>query len=194
MRDRTVVLEEANAKLAFLATTDGLTGIFNRRHLLELGVEALHVAIRYKHSIAVIMLDVDHFKHVNDTYGHDAGDKVLQHIVAICKDLNRETDVFGRLGGEEFGLILLEPAALSAPMVAERIRSRIESSPIDYEGESIGVTVSQGVCELDHPPEGLTIDQMLRVADEALYEAKASGRNRVVVGPDISGSPIHPST
>jgi len=194
VRDRTVALEEANAKLAFLATTDGLTGIFNRRHLLELGVEALHVAIRYKHSIAVIMLDVDHFKHVNDTYGHDAGDKVLQHIVAICKDLNRETDVFGRLGGEEFGLILLEPAALSAPMVAERIRSRIESSPIDYEGESIGVTVSQGVCELDHPPEGLTIDQMLRVADEALYEAKASGRNRVVVGPDISGSPIHPST
>ena len=88
----------------------------------------------------------------------------------------------------------MEPAALSASAVAERIRSEIESSSIDYAGVSIGVTVSQGVCHVDPPQKGLTIDQMLKVADEALYEAKASGRNRVVVGAEISASSIKQTT
>lgn len=188
VQDRTVALEEANAKLTLLATTDGLTGILNRRHFVELGEHALHVATRYKHSIALIMMDIDHFKAVNDTYGHDAGDKVLQHVVELCKGLNRDTDIFGRMGGEEFALLLIEPAALSAETVAERLRQKIESAPMDYEGTSIAVTVSQGVCHPDLPHEGMTIDQMLRVADEALYEAKNAGRNQVVVRPQLPES------
>jgi len=194
VQDRTMELERANALLTELATTDALTGIINRRRFMELGEEALNIAIRYKHAIAVIMLDIDHFKEVNDNYGHAAGDKLLQHVASICSGLKRETDIIGRLGGEEFGFVLLEPAALSALMVAGRIQSTIEASPIDYEGVSIGVTVSQGVSHVEPPQKGLTFDQILRASDDALYEAKHAGRNRIVEAPDIYDSPIEPST
>ncbi len=188
VHDRTVELEDANARLELLATMDGLTGVFNRRHFLELSKQALSVAKRYRHPISVIMLDIDFFKAVNDSYGHEAGDKVLQHVVGICNILDRGTDIFGRLGGEEFCLLLLEAPAASAHAVAERLRHEIEASAIDYEGQSIAVTVSLGVYTADPPQKDLTINQLLRVADGALYEAKNSGRNRVVLGQEISDS------
>jgi diguanylate cyclase (GGDEF)-like protein len=127
------------------------------------------------------MLDIDHFKSVNDTYGHDVGDEVLKHVVATCCRINRETDIIGRLGGEEFGILLLETPAAAAYTVAERLRCEIEASSIDHEGEAIAVTVSQGVCTIDPTQPYLTIEQMRKVADTALYQAKESGRNRVVV-------------
>jgi len=181
VEERTVELEDANSRLELLATIDDLTGVSNRRHFLELGERALKTAKRYKHPLSIVMLDIDWFKAVNDNYGHDAGDKVLQHMVGICNTLDRETDIFGRLGGEEFGLLLLETSVSSAREVAERIRLEIEKSPLDYEGQSIAVTVSQGLYTVDPPQKKLTLKEMLREADEALYEAKGSGRNRVVV-------------
>jgi diguanylate cyclase len=178
---RTLALEEANAKLHLLAITDGLTGIFNLRHFLEQGTHNIKIARRYQRPIALIMLDIDHFKSVNDTYGHDVGDEVLKHVVATCCRINRETDIIGRLGGEEFGILLLETPAAAAYTVAERLRCEIEASSIDHEGEAIAVTVSQGVCTIDPTQPYLTIEQMRKVADTALYQAKESGRNRVVV-------------
>lgn len=175
-------LEEANEKLLLLATTDGLTGITNRRHFLELTEHSINVAKRYKRPIAMIMLDIDFFKDVNDTYGHDVGDKVLQHVVSTCAGVYRETDIFGRLGGEEFGTLLLESVSPeSAFAVAERLRIKVESTPLEYEGKSISVTVSQGVCTIEPTQPYLTVEQMLKVADEALYQAKEAGRNQVVM-------------
>ena len=182
--ERTVELEEVNAKLEVLAVTDGLTGIFNHRYFLERGANAIKIAQRYRHPIALIMLDIDHFKLINDTYGHAAGDAVLKHLVATCCRMNRETDVFGRLGGEEFGILLLETPAASAYAVAERLRCEIEDSSIDYEGTAITITASQGVHTIESAEQYPTIEQMLKAADDALYRAKEAGRNRVVMSPD----------
>lgn len=178
---RTLELEEANTKLHLLATIDALTGIFNLRHFLERGTHDIKIAQRHQRPIALIMLDIDHFKSVNDTYGHDVGDKVLKHVVDICCRMNRETDIIGRLGGEEFGILLPETPAASAYAVAERLRCEIEVSSIDHEGTTIFVSVSQGICTIDSTQPYLTIKQMRKVADTALYQAKESGRNRTVM-------------
>ncbi|ATX81523.1 diguanylate cyclase (GGDEF) domain-containing protein [Mariprofundus ferrinatatus] len=183
VEERTIELEKANAQLHLLATTDGLTGIFNRRHFLERGTHDIKVARRYKRPIAMIMLDIDHFKQVNDTYGHDAGDQAIRHLVGICNALKRETDLIGRLGGEEFGILLLETSAESACEIAERLRQEIENSPLDYEGAEIRYTISQGVCTVSGDAQKLAIEEILKIADKALYEAKESGRNRVVSVP-----------
>lgn len=184
--ERTVELAQANAELQLLATTDSLTGIYNRRHFLDRAVHEISIASRYQRPIALVMLDIDYFKAVNDTYGHAVGDKVLKHLVAICKKVNRKTDVIGRLGGEEFGILLLETSAAPAQAVAERLRHEIEISPIKHEGASIKITVSQGVCSVESTQQLLTVEQLLKVADNALYQAKNSGRNRVVVS--VAGS------
>jgi len=181
--ERTVDLEEANAKLEVLAITDGLTGIFNHRYFLERGSNAIKIAQRYQRPVALIMLDIDHFKLINDTYGHAVGDIVLKHVVSICSSVNRETDIFGRLGGEEFGILLLETPASSAYTVAERLRCEIETSPIDHEGTSITVTASLGVRPIESAKQYPTIEEMLKVADDALYRAKEAGRNKVVMSP-----------
>ncbi|HKI62963.1 MAG TPA: diguanylate cyclase, partial [Mariprofundaceae bacterium] len=122
VNERTLELKEANARLKTLSITDGLTGIFNHRHFLDRAEHAIKLSQRYQRPIALIMMDIDHFKSVNDTHGHAAGDKVLKHVVATCCRINRETDIFGRLGGEEFGILLLETPAASAFEVAERLR------------------------------------------------------------------------
>ncbi|HKI62960.1 MAG TPA: diguanylate cyclase, partial [Mariprofundaceae bacterium] len=122
VNERTLELKEANAKLEILSITDDLTGIFNHRHFLARAEHAIKLSQRYQRPIALIMMDVDHFKSVNDTHGHAAGDEVLKHVVATCCRINRETDIFGRLGGEEFGILLLETPAASAFEVAERLR------------------------------------------------------------------------
>lgn len=181
VEERTIQLQEANARLRQLAVTDGLTGIFNYRHFVELGSLSIKMARRYQRPVAMIMLDIDRFKQVNDTHGHAAGDQVLRQICAICSRMKRETDIFGRLGGEEFGILLLGASAAKAHEVAEKMRREIESMSIRYEGSEIRITVSMGLCAIEQVEQQLTIEQLLKLADRALYQAKQGGRNRVVM-------------
>jgi len=177
--ERTLELKEANARLKTLSITDDLTGIFNHRHFLDRAKHAIKLSQRYQRPIALIMMDVDHFKSVNDTHGHATGDEVLKHVVASCCRINRETDIFGRLGGEEFGILLLESPAASAFEVAERLRREIEASSTEFEGQVITVTVSQGICTVEPADQYPTIEDALKVADKAMYQAKKAGRNCV---------------
>lgn len=162
------------------AMTDPLTGIRNRRHYM-LGAEKEFARfMRYNHSFALLMIDLDHFKRVNDRYGHDAGDTVLRFLANEIKNDLREVDIFGRLGGEEFSLLLPETTVECAQVVAERIRKRMEASQIQYGDDLIRVTISIGLALASQGDEML--DDILRRADAALYEAKSQGRNRVVLG------------
>lgn len=185
VQERTLELEKANVELERLAIIDDLTGAYNRRYFLDRGAEAVKTAWRYRRHLAVIMLDIDHFKLINDSCGHAAGDEVLRRLTQVCNKVKRETDILGRLGGEEFGLILPETPASSASAMAERLRGQVEALATDYEGATINITVSQGVYAVDPEQQYPTIDQMLKFADDALYQAKAAGRNRVV---ESSGS------
>jgi len=181
VEERTNQLQEANARLRQLAVTDGLTGIFNYRHFVELGSHSIKMARRYQRPVAMIMLDIDRFKQVNDTHGHAAGDQVLRQMCAVCSRMKRETDIFGRLGGEEFGILLLGASAARAHEVAERMRCEIESLPIKHEGADIRITVSMGVYAIEQVEPLLTIEHLLKLADKGLYQAKQAGRNRVVM-------------
>ena len=161
------------------ATVDGLTGIFNRSHFLTRANEELQRIHRYGGTCVLLMVDIDHFKMVNDNFGHAAGDTILQRITAICKDSLRSTDVPGRIGGEEFAILLLETELADAKQAADRLRQNIEQAVfILEEGVQMPVHVSIGVAKHRSPSESLA-ELMLR-ADKALYRAKSTGRNRVV--------------
>jgi PAS domain S-box-containing protein len=185
-------------EVAALATTDELTGIHNRRSLLELGNREVLRSQRYARPLSALMLDVDHFKHVNDTWGHTAGDIVLQGIAQHCVEQLRNTDalgryaekdadaenIIGRLGGEEFAILLPETNLDQALFVAERIRASVERMLFKVPGANGGpnsamlhVTVSIGVASLN--PEMDAMPDLLNQADKALYTAKQTGRNRV---------------
>ena len=162
-----------------LATTDSLTKLANRRHFLEKCVQEISRCRRYAGGMALLMVDVDHFKKVNDTLGHDVGDLVLQKLARLMEEALRTSDLAGRLGGEEFGALLPETDLDQAFEVAERLRKLIEKTQITTPSGPIGITVSIGIggnlagCQ--------TIEELLKHADLALYEAKAGGRNRVIV-------------
>ena len=196
-----------------LATTDELTGIHNRRSLLELGNRELRRPQRYERPLSVLMLDVDHFKHVNDTWGHDAGDIVLRGIAQHCVEQLRSTDalgryaqkeedggnVIGRLGGEEFAILLPETELAQALFVAERVRASVERMLFKVPGTHGGpdsallqVTVSIGAAALT--PEMDAMTDLLSQADQALYTAKQTGRNRVCMNlkDKVSFSPKPP--
>jgi diguanylate cyclase (GGDEF)-like protein/PAS domain S-box-containing protein len=162
------------------AHLDYLTGLSNRRHFIEQGEIELSRAIRYDTPLSLMMLDIDFFKKVNDTYGHQVGDIVLQSLSKICQYTLRQVDVAGRLGGEEFAVILPETTCTEALEVAERLRKAIASTevtiPVDL---SIHFTVSIGVTTL--LDKNANIDMLLNQADKALYEAKETGRNKVCV-------------
>ncbi|HNB51536.1 MAG TPA: PAS domain S-box protein [Anaerolineales bacterium] len=166
-----------------LAIVDALTGAFSRRHILELAVQEIERSRRYAHSLCIFMLDIDHFKQVNDTYGHLVGDLVLQKVIQWSRETVRRTDRIGRYGGEEFIVMLPETEIIHAMQIAERLRERIEQTPLKMKDEEVFVTVSIGVSylriRLDESPEDL-LKELLEQADQALYVAKASGRNRVV--------------
>lgn len=168
-------------QMADLARSDALTGMANRRTFDErLGIEATR-GERYRRPFAVLALDVDHFKRVNDTYGHPAGDEVLRFIAGRLRESARAgIDVAARLGGEEFGLLLPETALHGARLAAERIRAQLAGSIIRLAGGiELGVTVSIGVaCSPDH---ATSADALMHSADQALYAAKRLGRNRTVV-------------
>ena len=170
--------KEIEQELKRLATTDTLTGAANRRSFFELADQEFKRVLRYKNLVAFLLLDIDHFKTINDNYGHQGGDEVLKIFVCACKNELREAAVFGRIGGEEFAVLLPETDQQSARLVAERIRQKIENMVIAFEEQSIKITVSIGVATIAIVDKSL--DQVFQRADAALYQAKNSGRNRVV--------------
>jgi diguanylate cyclase (GGDEF)-like protein len=195
---RTLANAQMYARMETMATTDGLTGLANRRRLEELLGEALARAKRFSRHVSVLMVDADHFKSVNDTYGHGVGDLVLQRIAEVLQAEARRTDVVARYGGEEFVVALDETDVNGALRVAERIRERVEKEVVHGEFGRVRVTVSLGLAcwpEQGQRPDGdESMQAVLDAADQALYEAKRKGRNRVeVFGGILKGDPPRPS-
>lgn len=176
VRERTEALAAANQELQVVASTDALTNLYNRRAFMELGEGEMKRAARKGIWPTLLMLDLDHFKKVNDGWGHGAGDAVLRVLAEILKRELREIDTVARLGGEEFVALLPETPLRDALTVAERVRAAIAAKPVAYEGAEIQVTASIGVAA---GKAGQCLDTLLTLADEALYEAKTKGRNRV---------------
>ena len=170
--------KELEAELRRLATTDSLTGAANRRQFFASTEREARRASRHERPLSLLMLDVDHFKQINDHHGHDVGDRALRRLVSICREELRDTDTVGRLGGEEFGILLPETTLEAAAQVAERLRSALA-------GDALGVasSVSVGVAEM-HDAE--PIQSLVKRADQALYRAKNAGRDRVVVAPSAA--------
>jgi len=166
-------------ELRMLATTDPLTGVNNRRKFLETSERELARCARYNHPLCLLMLDADHFKLVNDTHGHDVGDKVLKLLSDICVRELRDVDVFGRFGGEEFVAALPETSMETALEVAERLRDCLASTEVTIsDGAPLKFTVSIGAAE--RTKDDKSVHDLLNRADGALYQAKESGRNKVV--------------
>lgn len=161
-----------------LATTDALTGLNNRRHFFELAELEMARVMRYRHPLSVAMLDVDHFKKINDNYGHLTGDQVLKEVAQICKREVRKIDILGRYGGEEIIILMPETTQLSAQQAMERLRQTIEATSIDSIRGMITATVSIGMASLLEE-DTLDLDKLIDRADQALYQAKKSGRNQV---------------
>jgi diguanylate cyclase (GGDEF)-like protein len=157
------------------ALVDSLTGVINRRGFIERGERLLQRANADGKTVALLLFDLDHFKSVNDRLGHDAGDTVLKKFCTIAMDAVRPADLFGRVGGEEFGCILYQSSLKNGALVAERVRVAIESASIDLDGKSVEVTISAGVAAAS----GADLPSLMKAADLALYRAKAKGRNRV---------------
>jgi len=176
---RTAELARANAQLTKLAITDPLTGVFNRRHFFDLAQQELARAQRYGHSLSAIMLDLDHFKQINDQHGHLAGDCVLQTTAKRIRDNIRDIDILGRYGGEEFSVLLPNTALSGAQEIAERVCKIIGSEDVNVNGEEILVTASLGLVSVEELAN-VRIELLFDQADQALYKAKQTGRNRVV--------------
>jgi diguanylate cyclase (GGDEF)-like protein/PAS domain S-box-containing protein len=181
-------LEKANIELqaAFtreqqLAHTDSLTGINNRRRLYKLAEREFEIAIRYQHPLSVIMFDLDHFKEVNDTFGHAAGDQILQLVAQIARAELRSADVIGRYGGEEFVILLPMTNAQQALPLAERIRERAAAIRVPTEKGEAAVTLSIGIVEMPHGAQIKSVEDLIHHADETMYNAKQAGRNRCVI-------------
>jgi len=178
--------EEAVLRRLYEASVrDGLTGVFNRRYLQERIAAEVAYAVRHGTELVVLLLDLDHFKHINDIYGHLAGDEVLRQVASLVAAQVRREDTFARYGGEEFAVLLRETPIRSALVVAERIRSGVEALEIPFEGNRLHVTVSIGVAGMGCCSGRVTPEALLARVDEALYLAKEAGRNRVAVaGPE----------
>jgi diguanylate cyclase (GGDEF)-like protein len=174
-----VALSNARAvrQLEELATTDGLTGCLNKRAFLEQLGQKLMAAERFGRKLSLIVTDLDHFKAVNDTYGHAVGDRVLQELGGVLKRMKRETDLVARFGGEEFCVLCEETDARGARLLAERVREQLGETELQTELGALKVTASLGVATF--PDHAATAEELFSEGDKALYEAKALGRNRV---------------
>jgi diguanylate cyclase (GGDEF)-like protein len=179
LSDANKALLETNKELHQISITDGLTGLLNRKHTLELLGKEISRSRRYGHPISALMLDIDYFKNVNDTYGHQTGDVVMRRLADLFCKVVRENDLVGRYGGEEFLILLPDSDAQSGARTAERIRKKIEELEIETNRENISVTVSIGVSS--YPKYGKDADAIISAADTALYRAKSNGRNQVIV-------------
>lgn len=171
-------------ELERLATTDPLTGILNRRSFFDMANKELRRSSRYNNIFSLLMFDIDHFKRVNDTYGHAFGDEVIRRFAEVCNECLREEDIFGRIGGEEFSIILVAANVDGAIIVAERIRKKWNETEFAVDSKEISFSVSVGVSILQDPNE--SIDIIMERADKALYEAKEAGRNCVKLS-EMSG-------
>lgn len=169
--------KEMNRELARLARHDSLTGLYNRRYMDELLIREHKRSSRYNRGLAVAIADIDNFKRVNDTYGHDCGDEVLKYLTGIFLESIRETDTVGRWGGEEFLFIFSETSCEGAEVVAERIRASIAEKPFDCGDVSIPLSVTIG---FSYAHGGGTLTQIIKEADLALYKGKHGGKNQVV--------------
>lgn len=180
--------KEYQDKLEEMAMKDGLTGLYNHALLIDLLSKEHSKQSRKEGNLAFVMLDIDFFKNVNDTYGHLQGNEVLKGMAKIMLSSIRESDIAGRYGGEEFALILPEIPKDKVILVCERIRRRVALYPFEVQGQTINITVSIGVC---YKPgdSAISYNDMIRLADDALYEAKHSGRNNV----KVSGTLISPA-
>lgn len=173
-----ITVTRAHKRLARMATTDSLTGLFNRRHMIALTEKELARHYRRPSNLTFLLLDVDHFKQINDRYGHDIGDRVLSGVSQMLTDSMREQDFIGRWGGEEFLAVLPETDLSQAEASAERIRKAVESLVIECDGQRLSATISIGITQ--YRAEELLSTAIAR-ADRALYESKSAGRNRVEI-------------
>ena len=177
VEERTSELKEANRTISHQAATDYLTELYNRRYFNECLTAALSAARRHTYPLAMIMIDLDNFKRVNDTHGHSAGDLVLKRFASLLRDMIRTEDVAARWGGEEFIILLSHTVSDAAAALAERIRSAFEQQ--SDSSSRLFLSASFGVVQLQENDDA---DTLIRRADTALYQAKHEGRNRVVVG------------
>jgi diguanylate cyclase (GGDEF)-like protein len=171
-----------------LARTDELTGMKNRRAFYELAQQAFEQAARYERPLSLISLDIDHFKSINDTWGHAAGDAALRSIARVMTTTSRVTDIAGRVGGEEFAILLPETTTEAAVVHAERLRRDVADIVVSYDGVDIRLTCSMGVASRDEFT--VSLDRLMARADAALYDAKAAGRNRVCEAATVRPSPF----
>ena len=172
-------LQAANMKLQQLSSTDCLTGLYNRRYWEQSLAFAYARNQRYGNATSLMMFDIDHFKRVNDTYGHPAGDEVIRQVARLVREQIRDSDVAGRYGGEEFGVVLSDTDKAGAQIIAERLRKAVENLDVQHDGQSIRFTISLGVADLVEPSGSHT--DLIAWADHALYQSKHRGRNRVTV-------------
>nr|WP_172821902.1 GGDEF domain-containing protein [Magnetospirillum sp. XM-1]CUW39022.1 Putative diguanylate cyclase (GGDEF domain)\ len=189
-----LVKEDADRSLLRLATTDLLTGIANRAHFLDLAEDRRRLCLRSGQPIAVMMMDVDHFKRINDRFGHAVGDDVLRRVGGVLREHLRDVDVCGRLGGEEFAVVLPGTTVAAALPVAERLRTALAGAAVETANGPATVTISIGMAELGGDR---TLEQAMSEADQRLYRAKAEGRDRVVAvsetNPDRTGASLTPA-
>lgn len=174
-------LQAANAQLESLSRTDRLTGLNNRGHWEEELKREFARHKRYGSMAALLMFDIDHFKTINDTYGHQAGDRVIQNLAELVSRSIRDSDLAGRYGGEEFAVLLPDVTSAGARLLAERLRRKVEASEVVHEGQVIRYTISVGVADLTETCT--TYERFIQRADEALYRSKHEGRNRVTLHP-----------
>lgn len=168
-------------KLQELAITDGLTGIYNRSYFME-QCQSIHDYAKDRgNNYTLILFDIDHFKKINDTYGHHIGDKAIQHVVEICRQHLQDNQLFCRYGGEEFAICLPKADSLTAANIAEMIRSALQSTPLWHGADYIPITASFGVAQFQ--AENTSLEQLFHLADQALYQAKEQGRNTVYISP-----------
>ncbi|MCL4539938.1 MAG: diguanylate cyclase [Bacteroidetes bacterium] len=194
--ERTEALQEevtkrriAQEKLRQLAITDGLTKVFNHRYFMEIGRREFIRVKRYSRQLSLIMMDLDHFKKTNDTFGHKVGDQVLQAVAQICLKSFRKVDIFARIGGEEFAVLLPETGMQQAWMAAERLRRNVSGTVLRTKEDDLRLTLSLGVASVTD--ETRDFEHLLRMADTALYSAKRNGRDRVEKSP-VAFSENHP--
>jgi diguanylate cyclase (GGDEF)-like protein len=174
-------IEAKNKTLEKLALTDNLTGLPNRRAIEDWSEREMSGAIRHNFSFWVIVADLDRFKHINDTFGHSAGDEVLKKFSKILRTHSRRSDICGRLGGEEFLMVMTHASEDDVRRAVERVRSELESTPLTFNGCSLIATASFGIAGFDAAGGTPTFSELLHRADSALYSAKRGGRNRVEI-------------